>query len=61
LWTPSLSWSTTEWLQLSLVGFIPVPGPDGLSAKVQSTGKHISEYGSFPQLFRVFFEVRVFY
>jgi len=61
LWTPSIAWSTTEWLQLSLIGFIPVPGPDALAAKVPSTGKYISEYGSFPQLFRVFFEVRIFY
>ncbi|MBL8953035.1 MAG: hypothetical protein JNK82_19820 [Myxococcaceae bacterium] len=61
LWTPSITWSTTEWLSLSLIGFIPAPGPDALAAKVPSTGKYISEYGSFPQLFRAFFEVRIFY
>ncbi|MBK7857551.1 MAG: hypothetical protein IPJ65_02775 [Archangiaceae bacterium] len=61
LWTPSLTWSTTEWLQLQLVGFIPVPGPNALAARLQSTGRYVSEYGSFPQLFRVFFEVRLFY
>jgi hypothetical protein len=61
LWTPSIAWSTTEWLQLSLVGFIPVSGINSLSAKVPSTGGYASEYGMFPQLFRVFFEVRLFY
>jgi hypothetical protein len=61
LWSPSISWSTTEWLQLSLLGFIPVPGPNGLAATVPSTGRYISEYGAFPQLFRVFFEARIFY
>jgi hypothetical protein len=61
LWTPSITWSATEWLQLQLVGFIPAPGPDALAAKVPSTGKYVSEYGSFPQLFRVFFELRIFY
>jgi hypothetical protein len=61
LWSPSFAWSATEWLTLSLVGFIPVPGPDALAAKQPSTGKYISEYGSFPQLFRVFFEARLFF
>ncbi len=61
LWTPSIVWSTTEWLQLSLIGFIPVPGLNSLAAKVPSTGQYVTEYGSFPQLFRVFFEVRIFY
>jgi hypothetical protein len=61
LWSPSISWSTTEWLQLSLLGFIPVPGPNALAATVPSNGRYISEYGAFPQLFRVFFEARIFY
>lgn len=61
LWTPSVIWSATEWLQLSLVGFVPVPGPNGLAAKLPSSGKYVTEYGSFPQLFRVFFELRLFY
>ena len=61
LWTPSVIWSATEWLQLSLVGFIPVPGPNALAAKSQASGRYVTEYGSFPQLFRVFFELRLFY
>jgi hypothetical protein len=61
LWTPSVSWSAQDWILLSLVGFIPVPGPDALAAKVPSSGRYVTEYGSFPQLFRAFFEVRVFY
>src|SRR5207302_560450 len=51
LWSPQVLWSTTEWLQLSLIGFVPIPGPDALAATAQSTGKRYSEYGSFPQLF----------
>ncbi len=61
LWSPSIIWSTTEWLQLSLLGFIPIAGPNGLAAVAPGTGKYTSEYGAFPQLFRVFFEVRLFY
>lgn len=61
LWSPSVTWSTTEWLQLSLLGFIPVPGPNALALTVPSTGAYVSEYGAFPQLFRVMFEARIFF
>ncbi len=58
--TPSLSWSTTEWLTLSLFAFVPIQGPDALAAKTTS-GTHVSEYGSAPFAFRTMFEARVFY
>lgn len=61
LWSPSVTWSATEWLQLSLLGFIPLQGPDALAATVKSTGGHASEYGLLPQLARVFIEARLFY
>ncbi len=60
LLTPSISWSTTEWLTLGLFGFVPLPGPDALAAKTTS-GRAVTEYGNLPITFRVLFEARVFY
>jgi hypothetical protein len=61
LWTPSIQWSATEWLQLGLYGMFPLPGPDALAATVPSSGKKVSEYSQLPMSWRAFFEVRVFY
>ncbi len=60
IWTPSVSWSTTDWLTLSAIGFIPLPGPDSLAAKT-STDKRITEYANLPLSYRVLLEARVFY
>jgi hypothetical protein len=61
LWTPSSVWSATEWLQLGLYGFFPLPGPDALAATVPSSGKKVSEYSQLPMSWRAFFEARIFY
>jgi hypothetical protein len=61
LWTPSIVWSATEWLQLGLYGFFPLQGPDALAATSPTTGKKVSEYSSLPMSWRAFFEMRVFY
>lgn len=60
LWTPSVAWAATDWLTLTLYGFIPVPGPDALAPKTPA-GKAVSEYGSLPFAYRVLFEVRAYY
>lgn len=71
IWTPSISWSTTEWLTLSAIGFIPVPGLDSLAAKrpaVAATDtkpaideRAVSEYSNLPLQYRVLLEARIFY
>lgn len=71
LWTPSISWSTTEWLTLSAIGFIPAPGPDALAAKrfaLDATStrdavpeRNVSEYSNLPLQYRVLLEARIFY
>ena len=61
VWTPSVNWSTTEWLTLSLIGFIPVPGPDTLAARQKGTPNRITEYSNLPLSYRVLLEARVFY
>lgn len=61
LWTPSIQWAATEWLQLGLYGFFPLPGPDALAATVPSTGQRVSEYSLVPMSWRAFFEARVYY
>lgn len=60
LWTPSVSWAPTDWLTLSLFGFIPVPGLDSLSPK-RRDGSAASEYGTIPFTYRVMFEARAYY
>lgn len=62
LWTPSVSWSATEWLTLSAFGFIPVRGLDSLGVRVASaSGAYVTEYSNIPFAARVMFEARVFY
>ncbi|MBS1153943.1 MAG: hypothetical protein H6Q89_5641 [Myxococcaceae bacterium] len=61
VWTPSLSWSTTDWLTLSAVGLIPVRGLDSLAAKKIGTEQYITEYSNLPLQYRVLLEARVFY
>ncbi len=60
MWTPSVAWSATEWLTLTLFGFIPVPGPDELSVKTPA-GTPVSEYGTLPFAYRVMFEARAYF
>lgn len=60
LWTPSIAWSATEWLTLTLFGFVPVRGPDSLTAKTPQ-GVAVSEYGALPFAFRVLFEARAYF
>lgn len=59
-WTPSIAWSATEWLTLTLYGFIPVPGPDSLAVKT-ADGVTVTEFGTTPFAGRVMFEARAFF
>ena len=61
VWSPSLSWSTTEWLNLSVLGFFPFKGPDALSALRPTGDKHVTEYGNSPIVYRFVLEARIFY
>lgn len=61
LWTPSVQWSATEWLQLGVYGMFLLPGPDALAATVPSSGKKVSEYSLLPMSWRAFLEARVYY
>lgn len=60
MWTPSVAWSATEWLTLTLFGFFPLQGPDRLSEKTPS-GALVSEYGTLPFEYRVMFEARAYF
>jgi hypothetical protein len=61
IWSPSISWSTTEWLTLSALGFFPVPGLDSLGPKRLSNDRHVTEYGNSPIAYRALLEARIFY
>ena len=61
LWTPSVSWSATEWMTLSLFGMLPLIGPHSLAASIPSSNDKATEFGLLPLSYRVFAEVRVFY
>jgi hypothetical protein len=61
LWTPSVQWSTTEWLTLSVLGFFPVPGLQAWSATTSQPNEFITEYSNVPFRFRAMFEARIFY
>lgn len=61
VWSPSVSWSTTEWLTLSALGFFPVPGLDSLGPKRLSNDQHVTEYGNSPIAYRAVLEARIFY
>lgn len=58
--TPSVTWSATDWLNLSLLGFVPVPGPDVLAVKTPQ-GVSVTEFGIAPFAFRAMFEARAFF
>ncbi|MFZ5467818.1 MAG: hypothetical protein ACOZIN_00155 [Myxococcota bacterium] len=58
---PSVSWSAREWLQLSLFGFLPLPGPRALATTVPRTGEAVSEHTLLPVQYRALFSARVFY
>lgn len=57
--SPSVAWSSTEWLTLSLFGFVSFHGTGPNTAKVQ--GRSYSEYSLMPFDWRVMFEARAFY
>jgi hypothetical protein len=61
LLAPSVAWSTTEWMTLSLSGFVPFSGPASLAATVPATGEHISEFELVPSSYRVLLQARLFY
>jgi hypothetical protein len=61
MFSPSVSWSTTEWLTLSLNGFIPYPGPPSLATYVPELDARVSEYTLIPMEYRVVFAARAFY
>lgn len=56
----SVTWSATEWLNLSLLGFAPVPGLDALATRTPQ-GTPITEFGITPFAFRAMFEARAFF
>ncbi|WP_375770975.1 hypothetical protein NR798_08750 [Archangium gephyra] len=59
--TPSLSWAATEWMTLTLSGFVPWQGPDSLAVKVPESGAYVSELSLLPLEYRGLFQVRLFY
>ncbi|HEX5746598.1 MAG TPA: hypothetical protein VFZ09_10155 [Archangium sp.] len=59
--TPSLSWAATEWMTLTLSGFVPWQGPDSLAVKVPESDTHVSELSLMPIEYRGLFQVRLFY
>jgi hypothetical protein len=59
--SPSLSWSATEWMTLTLSGFVPWQGPDSLAATVPESTTRVSELGLLPLEYRGLFQVRLFY
>jgi hypothetical protein len=59
--TPSLSWAATEWMTLTLSGFVPWRGPGRLSATVPESTTQVSELGLLPLEYRGLFQVRLFY
>jgi hypothetical protein len=61
LLAPSVSWSTTEWMTLTLSGFVPISGPSSRAATVPDTGEKASEFSLVPISYRVLFQARLFY
>ncbi|HYI00896.1 hypothetical protein [Hyalangium sp.] len=61
LLAPSVAWSTTEWMTLTLSGFVPFSGPSSLAATVPATGEHVSEFELIPSSYRVLLQARLFY
>ncbi|HVG57975.1 MAG TPA: hypothetical protein VNA24_05430 [Hyalangium sp.] len=61
LLAPSVAWSATEWMTLTLSGFVPFSGPASLAATVPATGEHVSEFELVPSSYRVLLQARLFY
>jgi hypothetical protein len=61
LLAPSVAWSTTEWMTLTLSGFVPFAGPSSRAATVPDTGAQVSEFSLVPISYRVMFQARLFY
>ncbi|MBN1204314.1 MAG: hypothetical protein JXB05_05265 [Myxococcaceae bacterium] len=61
LLAPSVTWSTTEWMTLTLSGFVPFSGPSSLAATVPGTGEQVSEYELLPTSYRLLLQARLFY
>jgi hypothetical protein len=59
--TPSLSWSATEWMTLTLSGFVPWQGPSSLAVTVPESDTKVSEFSLLPLEYRGLFQVRLFY
>jgi hypothetical protein len=60
IWSPSLAWSATEWLTLTLYAFVPLQGPDSLAVTTPS-GTPVSEFSASPYAVRALLEARVFF
>lgn len=59
--SPSVAWSATEWMTLTLSGFVPFGGPDRLAARVPETDERVGEYALAPFDYRALLQVRLFY
>lgn len=59
--TPSLSWSATEWMTLTLSGFVPWQGPASLAVTLPESDTKVSEFSLLPLEYRGLFQVRLFY
>ncbi|MBM7118881.1 hypothetical protein [Archangium primigenium] len=59
--TPSLAWASTEWMTLTLSGFVPWRGPRALAATRPGTSTPVSELGLLPLEYRALFQVHLFY
>lgn len=57
--SPSVVWNASEWLNLSLFGYVPFPGSSAKAERIQ--GKRYTEYSLMPFDWRVLFEARAFY
>lgn len=61
LFAPSVMWSATEWMTLTLSGFVPYSGLSSRAATVPQTGAKASEFGLVPLSYRFLFQARLFY
>jgi hypothetical protein len=61
LLAPSVTWSTTEWVTLTLSGFVPFSGLSSRAATVPQTDERASEFSLVPIAYRVLFQARLFY
>jgi hypothetical protein len=59
LFVPSVSWSTKEWLTLTVYGYVPIHGLG--VGEVTANNRKVSEYSLMPFDYRVLFEARVYY